>query len=221
MPDPLSLEREAAHENSQGHQQSFAAQHFNILADVEEANNRYVEAARHYHRAATAFVGAGEEHLRVAGLHAGEGATGRRGQAATDYGLAASDYWYAGRAYADGYDFEHAAEEMQASAAAYVQGAKVREEEGRASEASTLRVEASFRYLDAQRYYEQALEFHRNLARNFQAIGERRAASDERRQCSDLEAQVRAAAASVNQEGPEYHAAYQSSYAGANRSEYK
>lgn len=221
MPDPSSLEREAAHENSQGHQESFAAQHFNVIADVEEANHRYIRAARHYHRAATAFAGAGEEHRRVAGLHTGEGAPGRRGRAATDYGLAASDYWYAGRAYADGYDFEHAAEEMQASAAAYVEGARLAEEEGRAAEASTLRVEASFRYLDAQRYYEQALEFHRNLARNFEAIGERRAAADERRQCEDLEAQVRAAAASVNQEGPVYHASYQADYAGANRSEYK
>jgi hypothetical protein len=170
-----------------------------------------VAAAVHYHRAAAGFSAAAEEHLRLGSVD----------PAAADHGLAASDYWYAGRAYADGYDFEHAGEEMSASAAAYVAGARLREQEGRTAEASVLRVEASFRYLDAQRYYEQAAEFHRNMAGNFAAIGERTASADERRQAEDLEARARTAAARVNEQGPEFHLGYQDRYSGANRSEYK
>jgi hypothetical protein len=221
MPDPSQLEREAAQQNSQGHQESFAAQHFNVLADVEEAHNRYVEAARHYHRAGADFAGAAEEHLRAAAVLEAVAGSVRRSQAATDHGLAASDYWYAGRAYADAYDFEHAGDEMEASARAYVAGARLCEGDGRLGESSTLRVEATFRYLDAQRYYEQAAEFHRNLAGNFESIGERRAAADERRQSGEIEDRARAAAASVNEQGPELHAGYQDRYSGANRSEYK
>jgi hypothetical protein len=221
MPNPSLLEREAAHQNSQGHQESFAAQHFNVRADVQEAHNRYVEAARHYHRAAADFTAAAEEHLRVAAVLEAAAGSVRRSQAASDYGLAASDYWYSGRAYADAYDFEHAGDEMEASARAYVTGARLCEEGGRLGEASTLRVEASFRYLDAQRYYEQSAEFHGNLAGNFEAIGERRAAADERRQSGELEERARSAGASVNEQGPELHAGYQDRYAGANRSEYK
>jgi len=221
VPEPEQLEHTAESENSKGHGQSFAVQHYSVSGDVQEAQEGLAAAARHYQRSAQAYVDAAQAWVeRATGASAPDAQT-VRARAGADYGFAASVYWYAGRSFADAYDFEHAGEGMEAAAQAYVAQARIWEEDGRTQPAATLRVEAAFRYLDAQRYYQQASDFRRNLANNLAAVGERQSAAEEQTQADELERRAVAAGLSVNQQGPEYHAAYQSDYKGANKSAYK
>jgi hypothetical protein len=221
MADPEQLERTAKSDNSEGHRLSFAAQDDVLLGEVQQAQNGLGAAAHHYERSALAYVQAGQERMARAAERSAVEAQGEHDRASADFGLAASIYWYAGRSYADAYDFEHAASAMELAAGAYIAQAKLLEQAGRESAASTLRVEATFRYLDAQRYFQQAADFCRNLATNLAVVGEQRAAADERSHAEDLQRRAIAAAASVNEQGPEYHAGYEHVYLGRNRSEYK
>jgi hypothetical protein len=220
MADPEQLERTAKEENSEGHRLSFAAQDDVLVGDVQQAQNGLGAAAHHYERAALAYMQAG--HERIARTPSSpDGARVERERASADYGLAASIYWYSGRSYADAYDFEHAGSAMEQAAGAYVAQAQLVEQVGLDSAALILRVEATFRYLDAQRYFQQASDFHRNLAGNLAAVGEQRAAAEERSHADTLQQRAVVAAASVNEQGPEYHAGYEHVYQGRNRSEYK
>jgi hypothetical protein len=219
--DPEQLERVAEAENTQGHRISFAAQQYSVSGDIQESQDGLIAAAQHYERSGLAYLQAAEARIQLAEAAQTDAASSARAHASADYGYAASVYWYAGRSYADAYNFEHAAQAMESAAGAYVSQAVIREQDGRSQTASTLRVEATFRFLDAQRYYQQASDFRRNLATNLAAVGEDEAAGHERAQSDDLQRRAVAAGASVNQHGPEYHASYQSAYKGANKSSYK
>jgi hypothetical protein len=221
MADPELLEQSAKAENAEGHRRSFAAQDDVLAGDVQAAQNGLTEAAHHYERSALAYVQAGQERQARSLDRRGDEARVERERAGADFGLAASIYWYAGRSYADAYDFEHAGSAMELAADAYVAQAQLIEEAPSATGAATLRVEATFRYLDAQRYFQQASDFRRNLAANLAAVGERSAAEEERSHADELQRRASRAAASVNEQGPEYHAGYEHVYQGRNRSEYK
>lgn len=221
MPDAVELERSAEHENSLGHRESFEAQQYSVSGEVQETQDRLTGAAQHYERAGLAYLDAARAWMNRAASEPSGAGQESRAHAGADYGFAASVYWYAGRSYADAYDFEHAAWAMESAAGAYVAHALIWEGEGRVQPAETLRVEAAFRYLDAQRYYQQASDFRRNLAGNLAAVGEREAAAEERAQSEELGNRAAAAGANVNQQGPEYHASYQAAYKGANKSAYK
>jgi hypothetical protein len=221
MPDPEQLERAANEANTRGHTESFAAQRLSVSGDVQAAQESLTAAAQHYQRSGRSWVDAAGAWLTQSSDAAPAGGQSPRERAGADYGLAASVYWYGGRSYADAYDFEHAADLMEAAARAYVSQSALWEEDGRIQPAWTLRVEATFRYLDAQRYYQQASGFRSNLATNLDAVGERQAALEERAQAAELEQRAVAAGVNVNQHGPEYHASYEGAYKGANRSAYK
>lgn len=212
MAEAAELERRAGAQNSAGHYESFAALDSKVHADPQEARRRHTEAARHYFQAADGYVEAARAHLNSTESGDSEARARERQRAAADYGLAASDYWYAGRAYADAYDFEHAAEQMAAAAATYVAEAKLHEEDGELETASTLRTIARFRYLDAQRYFLQASQLHQRLAAAFEASGARQASAEERRQAAEWDRHARTAAADADREGPKHHAAYQPAY---------
>jgi hypothetical protein len=221
MVDRSQAERDARDENSRGHYDSFAAQDSSVRGDVQQTQDRLTAAAQHYDSAAHLYAAAAREHLEASEALGPDARVGERRSAAADFGFAASDYWYAGRAFADALDFARAGESMEGAAACYVDEARLREQDGQTQQASILRVEATFRYLDAQRYFEQATGFRRNLAANLDAVGERQAAAEERAQAATLESRARDAAARVDEHGPNYHGGYQNAYRGADKSSYK
>lgn len=212
MPDPEQLERDAERANVDGHEESFAAGYYNVRSDVQAARQRLTLAAQYYSLSAQYYAEAAVEHL-TRSREAGPAERSReRELAGADCGNAAAEHWYSGRAYADAYEFEPAAEAMEAAAGSYVAEARLREENGDPTQGFTLRRMANFRYLDAARYFMQAAADRARRAGELSAEDRRRAAAEERGAAAALERRAQAAALKAAAEAPKYHAGYQQAY---------
>ena len=208
------MERDAERANDDGHEASFAAGAYRVRGDVDLARERLILAAQHYSLAAHCYAEAAVERLRDSRRAGGEQGSKERELACAGCGNAAAAYWYAGRAYADAAEFERAAEAMAAAAGSYVAEAQLREEHGGPSEGFTLRRMANFRYLDAARYFMQAVAAHTGRSEELQAEGRHQNAALERSRAERLERRARDATCKAGDEAPKYHAEYQQTYQG-------
>lgn len=212
MPDPSEHEKAAERANVDGHEESFAAGYFNVQGDVEAHHKKLALAAGYYSLSAHYYAEAVVEHLARSRDAAPEERARERELAGKDCGNAAAEHWYSGRAYADSEQFERAAEEMEGAAGSYVAEAKLREENGDPTEGYTLRRMANFRFLDAARYFMQAVAEHARRAGEFMAEGRSQAANDAQAQSVALELRAEAATIKAGDEAPRYHQGYQEAY---------
>jgi hypothetical protein len=212
MPDAIELENEAGKANSEGHHCSFAAHRARVDGDERGQHDRLSQAAAYYSLAAHFYAEAAVEHLSSSRAAGPEDRLRQRDLAKADCGRAAADRWYAGRAYADAFEFEAAGREMGAAAGDYVAESRLREEDGETGEAITLRRMANFRYLDAQRYFLQAAATERELADELRNSGQNAAADQAVARTTEAEAQAAIAEKNAQAEAPRYHAGYEQAY---------
>jgi hypothetical protein len=212
MPDPTQLEREAEAANVDGHEHSFAAGSHSVRGETDAARRRLGLAAQFYSLSARNYAEAAVEHLTQSRDASPEERARERELAGKDCGNAAAEHWYSGRAYADAEQFEPAAEEMEGAAGSYVAEAKLREENGNPEDGYTLRRMANFRYLDAARYFMQAVAEERERVAELAAEGRLQAAAEGRSRAEALEVRAQAATAKAGDEAPKYHQGYQEAY---------